>query len=74
MSRQLRRFLGLNFLQHGIGIRTGDCSERSRRPLKELPGLLHGHERILKRRRRRIIRNRLFISESCSAMPASMAG
>jgi len=63
VRRQLRGFCGPHFLQRGIAIRLDDAEESGHRSVKELPGLLHGHQHILKGGRRRIVRNRLNLRE-----------
>jgi hypothetical protein len=63
VRRQLRRFIGLHFLQRGIRIRGSHRAERGQSPLQKLTGLLHGHQRVLVSRRRWIVGNRLDFGE-----------
>ena len=57
MRRELRRHLGLHFFQVGIGVRRAQIAEHGRCAIEQFAGTFHGHNRVVERRRRGILRD-----------------
>ena len=58
MRGELRRHVGLDFLDLGIRVRAREIAEDVFNALERLPGALHRHERVLERRRIFAVRDR----------------